>query len=411
MSASAQTIDLQDAVNKSQFQTPAPVRVIGLALVVVGLALLGIGISSDPTRGWGAALMGSYYVLSIAAGAGVIIALMHVTKAGWGVVVRRIPEAVTTYLPLGLLTLGTVTGLGMQHLYEWSHPDAAEDEVLVRKLAYLNVPGFFTRMVVILGAWIILTLLMRKTSIDQDKDGDEKKTARNVVLGVFYLIAFGLGMTFGSIDWLMSLEPHWFSTMFGVYQFAGAHVAAAATCTIIVVKLRANGQLPLVTENHLHDFGKMMFAFSVFWGYIFVSQYLLIWYSNIPEETGYFLLRWSHGWQPLWALNIVMNFLVPFVCLIPRPNKRNPKWLLPVAIVILLGHFLDVYLQVAPALGDMVAAEHHAEIAGPVFGLTEIGGAATFIGLFVLAVTMALGKASLLPAKDPYLQESIHHAQ
>lgn len=381
-------------------------------LAVVGAALFAAGMMSEPWRGFSAGLMAAYYSISVAIGSAVVLALMHVTNAGWGTVIRRVPEAMTTWLPFGFVLLFAVTFFGMHDLYEWSHPDiVAKDALLQHKSVLLNAKGFFIRMAVILGAWTLLTWLMRRHSYAQDHDGDVKHTTANAKWATIFLIVFGLGITMGSLDWLMSLEPHWFSTMFGVYQFAGSHKTACAVILLTVLGLHKGGFLPQANANHFHDLGKMLFAFSVFWAYIWVSQYLLIWYSNIPEETGYYLLRWDHGWMALFAGNVVLNFLVPFFVLLPRPNKRNPKVLVPVAILMLLGHVLDVYLQVMPATAHF-HAHHTGTVAhGPVFGLAEIGAFALVGGLFVLVVMTMLGKAALIPGKDPYLQESLHHHQ
>jgi len=383
-----------------------------LGVAVLGAVLFAVGLLSEPWRAWSAGLVAAYFFVTVSIGAAVIVAIMHVTKAGWGVVVRRVPEAMTTWLPVGLITLLAVTGLGMHDLYEWSHPDlVAKDFLLQHKSVLLNVPGFFARMVGILLAWILLTWVMRRNSYAQDQDGDVKRTHANVKWATIFLIVFGLTMTMASLDWLMSLEPHWFSTMFGVYQFAGAHKAAVAVMLLLVLGLKKGGFLPQANVNHLHDLGKMMFAFSTFWAYIWVSQYLLIWYANIPEETGYYLVRMDHGWMALFAANVVINWALPFFLLLPRPNKRNPKLLAGVACLMLLGYWLDIYLQVMPATSHFHAHHTHTEAHGPLFGLPEIGAFALVAGLFVLVVTAMLSKASLIPSRDPYLQESLHHNQ
>ncbi len=396
------------------YEMPSNVKMVSIGMLVVGLALLGYGTTTEAWRVWSAGLIASYYFVSIAIGAGVVLALINVTKAGWGVVVRRIPEAITGYLPFGLLTMLAVTYFGLSDLYEWSHADiVAKDELLQHKAALLNVGGFFMRMVFIIGGWAFFTMMLRKKSRQQDADGKVEHSASGLVWGVLFLIFFGLSITFGALDWLMSLEPHWFSTMFGVYQFAGAHVAGCAMIALLAVHLKKGGFLPNVNENHLHDLGKMMFAFSTFWGYIWVCQYLLIWYANIPEETGYYVIRNNNGWFALFALNVVLNFIVPFFGMMPRPNKRNPKWLLAIGSAVLTGHFLDVYLQVSPATAFFHAhlAGEHGAPAGPQFGLTEIGGFLAVAGLFMFVVHTMLTKAPLLPVNDPYLQESLNHNQ
>jgi hypothetical protein len=252
---------------------------------------------------------------------------------------------------------------------------------------------------------------MRKHSIAQDSDGLESHTGSNLRLSVFYLITFGLFLTIGSLLWLMSLEPHWFSTMFGVYQFSGAHKTAAAVGTLLLVWLIGKGHLKQANENHLHDMGKMMFAYSTFWAYIWVSQFLLIWYANMPEETGYYMIRQDGGWMALFALNVILNWVIPFFVLLPRPNKRNPKVLVPVAIVMLIGQWLDIYLQVMPATSHFAAHHHKLDLHGPFLGAGELGALLLVGGVYLYVVGTLLGKSSLVPLKDPYLAESLHHEQ
>jgi hypothetical protein len=410
---SAHTEHAEDALQPTTFTTPGNIRGLALGLLVVGGALLGYAISSEAWRGWSAGLLASYYFLSIALGASVVVAIMHVTKAGWGVVIRRVPEAIMGYLPVALLTMLTFCGLGMQSLYEWSHPDiVAEDHLLQHKQVLLNPTGFLVRMVIIIGGWSLFTFFIRKRSVAQDADGDLKYTNRNLTFSVLYIIFMGLTLTFGALDWLMSLEPHWFSTMFGVYQFAGAHAAGVATIILFTIALKNAGFLPHVTTEHLHDLGKFLFGLATFWAYIWIGQFLLIWYANIPEETGYFIIRQDGGWLALWLGNVLINWTIPFFVLLPRPNKRNPKILVAMSILVLCGHWLDVYLQVMPATSHF-AAEMKTLTSGhgPYFGAAEIGATAALAGLFLLTVTTVLGRASLLPSKDPYLTESLHHHQ
>lgn len=398
------------------FAVPGGVRKVAIGLVVAGLALLGAGFAMAGSDGmwriWADLLIAAFYFLSLSIGGGVVLAILHVTKSGWSAVVRRIPEAITTWLPMAAVTMLVAGGLGMHELYEWSHPDiVAGDHLLRHKAVILNPTWYYGSIVVIIGLWTLFTMKMRANSVAQDSDGDLKRTHSNVVLSVLFLIFFGFSMTLGSLLWLKSLEPHWFSTMFGVYQFAGAHKAAAALCAILLAALIKGGHLPQANANHLHDFGKMIFAYSTFWAYIWVSQFLLIWYANIPEETGYFLVRQDGAWMALFAGNVVLNWVIPFFTLLPRPNKRNPKVLVPVAVVVLLGLWLDVYLQVMPAASHFAAHHHHLDLHGPLFGPGEVGATLLIGGLFVFVITSMMAKVSLVPVKDPYLEESLHHQQ
>ncbi len=406
-------VELHGPVN---FQMPAGMRNLAIGLAVAGAALLGVGVAMggehSSWRLWSNLLVAGFFFLMVAGGAGVILALMHVSKAGWGIVVRRIPEAVAGAMPVALVVMLAVGAFGLHDLYEWSHPDiVAADHLLKLKAPFLNTGWFYGSLVGFIGVWVALVALLRKHSVAQDTDGSEAHTGSSIRLSVYYLITFGLFVTIGSLLWLMSLEPHWFSTMFGVYQFSGAHKTAAAVCTLLLVWLIGRGDLKYANENHLHDMGKMMFAYSTFWAYIWVSQFLLIWYANMPEETGYFMIRQDGGWLALFSLNVILNWAIPFFVLLPRPNKRNPKVLVPVAIILLIGEWLDLYLQVFPATSHFAAHHHKLDLHGPFLGAGELGAMLLVGGVFLYVVGQLLGKSSLVPLKDPYLQESLHHEQ
>ncbi|MBI3071399.1 MAG: hypothetical protein HYY84_04645 [Deltaproteobacteria bacterium] len=377
------------------------VRNVLVVLVVAGVAVFGVTLFQSPTAAWSSLLVAAFYFLTIALGAIAFLALTYITKAGWSSVVKRVPEAMSTFLPVGAgLTLTLL--LGIHSLYHWSHPDAvAHDAILTAKAGYLNAPFFAGRMVVVLGLWLLFGWLFRRNSLRQDADAAVHHTRRNVALAAGYLFLFAFTFSVAGIDWLMSLEPHWFSTIFGIYNLAGLLLGGFASIAVVTILLRRAGYLPNVNENHLHDLGKLTFAMSVFWAYIWISQYMLIWYSNLPEETTYYLRRTEGGWAFLFYFNVVINWVVPFVVLLPRPGKRSEANLLRVSLAVLGGRFLDIYLMVAPAN----STEH---------GGVGIVDVTTFLGvgaLFVLIVYRALARRSLIPRGDPYLIEGLHHKQ
>lgn len=398
---------------EQRFSVPGAIRTVFAALAVIGLGIFAYGVTAEPWRAWSNWLLSSYYWVGIALGAVVMIAILNVVNSGWSAVVRRVPEALMTYLPIGAVTMLVVAlGPALHELYEWSHEDiVAGDHLLQHKEALLNPGGFITRMCIYFALWIGLGFLIRSNSLKQDSDPSLKYTSRNVALSAIFIIVYGLSITMAALDWMMSLEPHWFSTMFGVYNFIGMFVAAISTTTLVVVLVKSTGAGTAINENHLHDLGKMMFAFATFWAYIWISQFLLIWYSNIPEETFYYINRQHDGWQFLWFINVLVNWAIPFVTLMPRPNKRNPKVLVPVAILLLCGHWLDLYLQVIPATSHFAAHHHGADVHGPIFGLHEIGAFIGLGGVFGLVTLTMLSKTPLVPKNDPYLEESLAHHQ
>ena len=213
-------------------------------------------------------------------------------------------------------------------------------------------------------------------------------------------MVFAITFALASVDWLMSLDPHWYSTIFAVYLFAGLLASGLAALTLIVLLLRALGPLrDIVKPAHLHDLGKLIFAFSTFWAYIWFSQYLLIWYSNLPEEVTHYMRRTSEGWAPLFFLNLGVNWVVPFAVLLSRAAKRNPWVLGGVCVLLLLGHWLDLYLLIMPEVLD-----------APALGLLDVVILLSYAALFFHLTARALGQASLLPLHDPYLEESLRHS-
>ncbi len=370
------------------------------ALVAAGGLVLVIAALLAPVRAWTAYLTTAFYFLSIALGGLVVTALLNVAKAGWGVVIKRVPEGVTGYLPWGAASMLVVL-LGAKTLYPWTGPEAHEDPVLLAKASYLNLPAFAARMVIVLGLWLLFARLLRRASVAQDTDKAIRHTTRSVALSAGFLLVFALSFSVASFDWLMSLSPHWQSTIFAWYDMAGVVVSGLAVTLVVSIHLRRTGALAEVNPSHLHDLAKLLFAMCTFWAYLWVSQYLLVWYANMPEETVYYVTRTQGGYRFLFWANLVINWLVPFVALLPRAAKRSESHILRVCVVVLLGRWLDVYLQVAPQ-----ASPEHAGI-----GWIELASVVSFGAAFVLIVERSLRRAPLIAAGDPYLVESLHHAQ
>ncbi len=376
---------------------PAVFTALFAVAALAGTTVL-IGLFADPVRAWTAYLMSAYYFLSIALGALVIIALLHVSKAGWGVVVKRVAEGVAGYLPWGAASMLAVL-LGMHSLYSWSGAHGHDDPILRAKAAYLNVPGFAGRMVVVLGLWLLFAALLRRASIAQDRDRDVAHTRRSVALSAGFLIVFALSFSVASFDWLMSLGPHWQSTIFGWYNMAGVLVSGLAAVLVASIWLRRAGVLPQLGASHVHDLSKLLFGMTTFWAYLWVSQYLLIWYANMPEETAYYLDRFDGGYRFLFWLTPIVGWLVPFVLLLPRSAKRSESHVLRVCAVVFVGRWLDIHVMVAP----QTMPEHRG------IGVLEVAAFVAFAALFLLVVLKGLRRAPLIAKGDPYLVESLHH--
>ena len=363
---------------------------IGLVLAVVGLgASLAIGFMSEAARSqlWHSWLVGSLFVLSIALGALFFVLVHHSTQAGWSVVVRRIAEDIMATLPFLALLFVPLLAFGMGDLFHWSH--AKE---------YLNTTFFVIRTAVYFAIWSALAIWFGRLSRLQDDTGDHQLTRRMRKTSLPGLLLFALTVTFFAFDWLMSLNDGWYSTIFGVYFFAGSAMAFFAFFALAVIAGRRNGVLAgVVTTEHQHDIGKLLLTFVAFWAYMAFSQFLLIWYANLPEETSFFAQRYTGSWLTAGAVLLFGHFLVPFFLLLSRAAKRSPKALAALSVWLLAMHLLDLYWLVMPNL-------HPAGMVPTLLDATALIGCC---GVFLAAFGGALKRQALVPLRDPRLPESL----
>lgn len=368
---------------------------IARALLGLGALGTGIGLLQDPARAWTGILMASYGLIGIGLGGLFFVALNYVVGATWPVAFRRVPEAFVVAIPLGAAGLAGVFAL-QPSLYPWM---AEAGHVEGFKGLWLSPAFFYARAAAYVALWIAFAVAIVRTSRSQDHTGGARATSRNVRLSIAFVIVFALTFWLASFDWIMSLEPHWYSTIFGVYNFAGAFASALALLILVLLWMRRHGPLAgFVTDQHLHDLGKLLFAFSTFWMYIWFSQYMLMWYSNIPEEAAYYVHRRGGAWLPLFYLNVVLNWVVPFLALLSRSAKRG-RVLACVAATVLAGRWVDLYLMVWPAV---IAGGARA-------GLGEIGPTLAAAGLFMLAFSRMFRSAASVPVGEPALAASLHY--
>lgn len=342
-------------------------RKAGLA----GVALMVIGWALCPAQMWPGALLAAFLVLSMGLGAAFFMALTSVCNARWNLPFQRVPAVMAAQLPW----LAGVTGLvvlgGLPYLYEWSHAaDGAHGGPTGFKQVWLQ-PGFFSlRAAVCLLLWVVLGWALVR-SVRRLSAGDDRLRVRpGAGLSALFVVIFAITFLTASFDWFMSIESHWFSTIFGVYNFAGTFLGTLAAITLAVVLMRKTGRdRHAISDAGLHDLGKLLAGFSVFWAYIWFSQYMLIWYSNLPEETSHYLPRQSGGWHTLFVLNFILNWALPFFVLLPRRAKTDEGVLLKVCLILLVGRVLDLYLMVIPAFSDRGVGVHLWTIALLVLGI------------------------------------------
>jgi hypothetical protein len=367
----------------------ATVLVLSSIMAVLGAAALVAAFVLTPQRAWIDVLLASNFLVGLGVGGLVLVALLYVTNARWSLPVRRVPEAMTAALPVAAIGLVAVL-VCCPSLYSGQTPGEVSESPLHR--LWFNRPFFLVRSLVYLALWIGFAFAIVANSRRQDTDRTPGPTQTNHRLSALFLVVFGVTCWLASMDWLMSLEPNWASTMFAVYNFAGLFLSALAAVIVLVVWLRWQGPLrSAVNENHLHDLGTLLFAFSSFWMYTWYCQYMLIWYVNNPEETSYFRLR-SQGYWPVWLfVDLALNWAVPFVVLLFRSVKRNPWLLAMVALLVLVGRWVDLSLMILPTQAA----------ASPLPGLLDAGLLLGTVGVFVLVVYLSLRKAPLVPLQGP----------
>jgi len=363
-------------------------------LAIAGALLLAAGFVLTPERSWLMLLLFSFLLVGMSLAGAVFVALHYVIGAAWSTALRRVAEAMAMLLPLG--GAGVLLVL---FLHPAVYPWVGMHDLPAFKQVWLSLGFFRVRAVFYLLVWTLFIWALLSGSRRQDDDGDVAHTLRNARIAAGFLVAFGITFWLASYDWIMSLEPDWSSTLFGMYNFAGMFLAGLAGLSLLVIYLQKHRPLShAITAPHLHDLGKLVFAFSTFWMYLWFSQYMLIWYANIPEETIYFVRRWQGFWGPLFLLNVALNWVVPFLVLLPRTHKQSPGVLSKVCLVLLAGRFLDLWLMVAPPF----------QAGRPRFGLAEIGLALLFVGIFGLSFFAVFRRVPALPIRDPRLAESLH---
>jgi hypothetical protein len=371
---------------------------IGAACAVLGALGCAILGAANPKQFFFSWLVSFLFFLSLALGALFFVLIQYASQGGWGTVLRRIGE--TTFATLPVMAFLFVPLLfGLRDLFSWAVPGAAEHDALLRwKAQYLNVPFFLIRAAIYFSAWSFIALLYYRGSRNQDVTGDPGASARLRRFAGPAIIVVGLTQTFAAIDWIMSLTPHWYSTMIGIYFFSGAFVAFIALLSVVATAMRRAGLLDtVITAEHLQDIGKFLFAFTAFWAYIAFSQFLLIWYANLPEETIWYQARLQGSWRTVSLLLMAGHFGVPFFYLMGRDVKRR-GWTLAIGGAWLLAmHFVDLYWQVMPTL--------HPEGIRP--SALDVAAFVAIGGCFVAAAGWLMRRQALVPLRDPRLAESL----
>jgi hypothetical protein len=374
------------------------IPVIAAAFALLGAVACAILGPANPKQFFFSWLVSFLFFLSLALGALFFVLIQYAAQGGWGIVLRRIGETVFATLPV-MAALFLPVILGLSDLYSWAVPGAAEHDPLLHwKAPYLNVPFFLLRAALYFASWSFIAVLYYRGSRGQDVTGDPAVSARLRRLAGPAIIVLALTQTFASVDWIMSLTPHWYSTIFGVYFFAGSFVGFIALLSVVVVAMRGARLLDtVISPDHLHDIGKFLFAFTAFWAYIAFSQFFLMWYANLPEETIWYKARMEGSWMQVSLVLMAGHFVAPFFYLMGRTVKRKGTTLAVGGAWLLAMHFLDVYWQVMPTL--------HPE--GIRLSALDVAAFVTIAGCFVTAAAWLMRRQALIPIRDPRLEESL----
>ena len=402
-------------------------NILSIILIVIGFISIVYAFYNDTHAAWTSLIFNNYFFLGISIFAVFVVALQYIAEAGWSTVIKRVPEAIMTFLPYtcALIIFIVIAGVfHFNHSYHWLEgfqfkltdnfpfydfikvglldpTDSHFDKIIAGKVAYLNPTFFLVRSIIYVVVWIYCAKRLRDISLQGDLEGGigEKSYKKGITVSAWFIVFFAVSSSMASWDWIMSIDTHWFSTLFGWYIFSEWSVIGFTTILLFCLFLRRQGYLEDLNQSIIHDLGKWVFAFSIVWTYMWFSQFMLIWYANIPEEVTYFMVRFElSNYNFLFWFSAAINFVVPTIILMSRDAKRNINYLIIACIVILIGHWINSSHLFAPG-----TLKDHGHL-----GFTDLGIGLGFLGLFLLVVFRSLTTRSLNIKHHPFLDESKH---
>ena len=385
-------------------------HLLSLVLIAIGLISTVYAFINDSHAAWTSLIFNNYFFLGISIFAVFFVALQHVAEAGWSTVIKRVPEAIMTFLPYAcavMIFIVVAAMLHWNHIYHWMEEGIMTegapnyDKIIAGKEAYLNPIFFLVRSIIYVVVWIYCAKRLRDISLQGDLEGGigENSYNKGITVSAWFIVFFAVSSSMASWDWIMSIDTHWFSTLFGWYIFSEWSAIGFTTILLFCLFLKKQGYLQDLNDSIIHDLGKWVFAFSVVWTYMWFSQFMLIWYANIPEEVTYFMERIElSNYRFLFWFSAAINFVVPTIVLMSRDAKRNTNFLIVASVVILIGHWINSYLLFAPG-----TLHDHGHL-----GLTDLGMGLGFLGLFFYVVFRSLTTRPLSVNHHPFLEESKH---
>lgn len=383
---------------KDELKVSKSFRLITGLFIIIGILTFVYGFIREPERSWANYLLNNYYFLSLAMGGVFFFVIQYISQSGWSAGFKRVSEAFMSYLPFAAV-LFLLLYFGIHSLYHWSHTEElVHDPLLMHKASYLNVPFFYGRLIFYFLLWVFFTQLLRKLSLKEDQIGGLKYFHKQELYSKILIFILAISFTFSNIDWIMSLDPHWYSTLFALKNMVSAFLHGVSVMVLIIFILNRKGYYEFLNEYHLHDFTRYIFMLCIIWGYFWFAQFMIIWYGNIPEETAYFVFRWNENWKILFFAEIILNWAIPFFVLIPQKTSRSKMAMTIVIFLLIVGQYVEQYLHIIPETTGKLE-----------FGIIEIGSFIGFAGLFVYVVISSLSKRKLVAKNHPYLSESLNH--
>jgi len=389
---------------EKNFTFSATLRIIMYVLMAIGVTAIVVGFMGDTDRIWANLLLNNFFFLSLAIGASFFIALQYITQSGWSAAFKRVPESMMAFIPYGAVIMLVIVLFGMNSIYPWINPeiegfDAHELHIIHNKASFLNVPFFVVRLILYFAVWIFFTKMFRRFSLKEDLEGGLTYFKKSEFFSKVYIFSLALTFSLASFDWIMTIDPTWYSTIFSLKNFIAAFYHGSTVIVVIVLVMHHYGYFDFIKEAHWADFSKYVFILSIVWAYFWFSQYLLIWYANIPEETTYYVTRLTGPWKLNFYLNLTLNWLVPFLILLPNFFARKKFILMFVITLVSFGQYIDLFEQIMPG----TVGDYH-------IGFVEIGTWLGFAGLFFYIVFRTMSSKSLIPKNHPLLNESLNHS-
>lgn len=383
---------------RETFDIPKKAAILAWLLTGVGVLALIFGFITDPPATWTSILLNNFFFLSLALGAMFFYSVQYVTDAGWSVMFKRVPEAMSSYVFPALVVM-LVLYFGAEEIYEWAVPSITESDALIaHKSPYLNLPFFYLRLVILFAVWIAMIIILRRASAKEDTEGGAEWFRRSRHWSMVFIFIFAITFSIAAFDWIMSIDSHWFSALFGIRAIISSFYYAVATVILIVICLNRSGYFESMNKYHLSDFARYLFRLSIVWGYLWFMQYLIIWYANIPETTFYYVYRVSEPWTVMFYAELIINWTIPFLALMADYPARKRAVLVPVSILLLAGFYISLYLQIMPGSRGVFNP-----------GFIDIGSFAGFAGVFILLFMRTLSKRALFPKQHALLKESLGH--